>query len=83
MYGVRVVGTNKWIMRIPGHSKVMDDAGSTWTSPPTSLESFYNPGLEAHVKAVEKVPTTTAANMFYRDPSKYLEVIKVGFVEIP
>lgn len=79
MYAVRLVGTNNWIMRTPGHSKVMANAGSTWSSPPKELASLFNSGVADHIQNTAGVPSVTAANMFYRDPTKYLEVVEIKF----
>jgi hypothetical protein len=83
MFAVRLVGTNKWIMRTPGHSRVVDHAGSTWSIPPNDVKVFYNQEVEGHIKQLEKVPSITASKLFYRQPSKYLEVVKIAFVEVP
>lgn len=84
MYAVRLVGTNKWIQRTPGHSVVVDDAGSTWSIPPKNIQSFYNEGVLEHVMQVESTTSSdAAAKAFYANVAKYLEVVQVKFEVIP
>lgn len=90
MYAVRLVGTNNWIMRTPGHSKVMANAGSTWSSPPKELETFYNADVRDHVANTSgitydpKEPKTDEriARLFYTFPEKFLEVVEIKFEAI-
>lgn len=85
MFGIRLVGTNKWIVRTPGHSKVVEDAGSTWTSPPKNLENLWNGYVHDHVCDVENLPYNSnnldALIKFETSPEKYLEIVKVKFVD--
>lgn len=85
MYGIRLVGTNKWIVRTPGHSKVVEDAGSTWTTPPKNLETFWNGDVHDYVCDVEKLPYNSnnleSLIKFETTPSKYLEIVKIKFVD--
>jgi hypothetical protein len=61
MFGVRLVGTNKWILRIPGHSKVVEGAGSTWTKDPGI--DFYNQDIFEHICNLENIKHYKAENI--------------------
>ena len=87
MWGVRLIGTNRWVVRVPGHARVRDGVGSTWATPPKLTTTLFCEDIFDHVCDIEGLPKNlqdwTARQRFDANPQKYLEVVQVEFKEVP
>lgn len=82
MYGIRLIGTDKWLLRVPGYYHVRDGAGSTWSTPPIIDGRYYCVDLEEHILNTHGGTPSAASAKFYANPAAFLEVKKVEFVAL-